>query len=459
MRARASLVSAAVLPLLFFLCSYRDGKSADAYVKRNAQSQPQPQSAPPTLAIYASDPDHIWNRLFRLFYVRHARDGQQYGGDELDPYLWWQTKYLLSGPPHDEALKLLDEFLQQHSERLILDPLRRALFQRDLLAVYEWLSAPSDEHGSGRSQLRQRIAEIIARLALTGDEIGKLPDNYNDATRSHVFPIAYDPANAKEPFLPADVFDSAGPWVCLGEEHGRPVASDHLEFFDGRSVFLVFFQVPGGREKTLEYLAKLRNVPKTWGANPDPLPYLRDGQADAAGLVPYPEPPQFPIGTRMALVRQIVLIDSYGNPTRTNLTESVQMRVYRAIHFDLGGPGTHSQDFFEFKVSREGLLSGRGGGLRAIVPGEKEFAFFRAHGNDVFESEGEKPESEEGIVLLTCSSCHEFAGMHSFISYSRHRFGAGVGTPPKLIESNPDREAAVQIGWIVQHQKLALARP
>jgi hypothetical protein len=159
----------------------------------------------------------------------------------------------------------------------------------------------------------------------------------------------------------------------------------------------------------------------------------------------------------MALVRQIVLIDSDGNPTRTNLTESVQMRVYRAIHFDMGGTGTRSQDFFEFRVSREGLLSGHGGGLRAIVPGEKGFAFFRAHGNDVFESEGEKPESEEGIVLLTCSSCHEFAGIHSFISYSRHRFGAGVGTPPKLVESNPDREAAVQTGWIVQHHKLALA--
>jgi hypothetical protein len=59
--------------------------------------------------------------------------------------------------------------------------------------------------------------------------------------------------------------------------------------------------------------------------------------------------------------------------------------------------------------------------------------------------------------VLTCSGCHEFAGIPSFISYSWHRFGAGVGTPPKLIESNPDREAAVQIGWIVQHHKLALA--
>src|ERR1700758_2792541 len=101
MRARASLVSAAVLLVLFLLCSYRDAKSADTHVKGNAQSQPP--SAPSPQAIYASDPDHIWNRLFRLFYVRHARDGQQYGGNELDPYLWWQTKYLLRGSSHHAA--------------------------------------------------------------------------------------------------------------------------------------------------------------------------------------------------------------------------------------------------------------------------------------------------------------------------------------------------------------------
>jgi hypothetical protein len=452
MRARASLVSAAVLLVLFFPCSYRDGKSADASVKGNVQSQPQSAQA-----IYASDPDHIWNRLFRLFYVRRTGDAMQYGGDELDPYLWLQTKYLLSGSSHDEALKLLDEFLGQNSERAVTDPLRRALFQRDLLAIYDWLSLPRDEQTEGRSDLQKRVTEIIRRLALSKDQVRKLPDNYEDAIRAHLFPTTYDPADPQRPFLPADLFDPKGTWVCLGEQQGRPVASDHLEFFDGRSIFLVFFQVPGGRAKTLEYLAKLRDVPKTWGANPDLLPYLRDGQADAAGLVPYPEPPQFPIGTRMALVRQIVLIDSDGNPTRTTLTESVQMRVYRAIHFDLGGTGTHSQDFFEFRISRKGLLSGQAGGLRAIVPGEKEFAFFRAREDDVFESEGEKPESEEGIVLLSCSSCHDFAGMHSFISYSRHRFGAGIGTPPKLIESNPDREAAVQTGWIAQHHKLALA--
>lgn len=55
----------------------------------------------PDQGVYAPDPDQIWNRMFRVFYVRHAQNGRQYGGDELDPYLWWQTKYLLSGSSHD----------------------------------------------------------------------------------------------------------------------------------------------------------------------------------------------------------------------------------------------------------------------------------------------------------------------------------------------------------------------
>jgi hypothetical protein len=435
MRIAASCLGTGVLVLSFFSLGRPQTGMQDA--GRTELARSQSKGVPnPNQGVYSPDPDHIWNRLFRLFYVRHARNGDQYGGDELDPYLWPQTKYLLSGSSHDEALKLLDEFLQQHLERLILDPLRRALFQRDLLAVYAWLSAPSDEQESGRSELQKRIAEVISRLALAADEIGKLPENYNDAIRAHV-PIRYDSADGNEPFLPADIFDSTGPWACLGEQHGRPVASDHLEFFRGRSVFLVFFQVPGGRSKTLEYLGKLRNIPKAWGPN----------------QVPYPEPPQFPIGTRMALVRQLVLINDHGHPTATHLTESVQIRVYRAIHFDLAGTGAHSQDFSEFTLNRERLFSGQSGGLRAIAHGDREFSFFRSHEIDAFEME-EDPERSEGAELQSCSSCHDAAGMHSFLSYSRERFGPHDVPPPKLIASTPSRESAMQIQWIERHGSL-----
>lgn len=407
------------------------------------------QSSAPDPRIYDSDPDNIWNRLFRLSYVRNDRTGHQYGGDELDPYLWSGTRYLLSGPSHDQALKLLDEFLQQHSEKLILDRVKRAVFQRDLLAVYEWLAARSYEHEEGRSELQQQLAEVIRRIALSADEIEKLPNNYDEAVRTHTFLARYDSARA-EPFLPADLFDEKGPWVCLGEQHGRPVASDHLDFFQGRSAFLVFFQVPGGRSRTLQYLKKLRDIPNTWGPNPD----RRQPVGFAPALVPYPEPPQFPVGTRMALIRRAVLIDDHGQPTTTDLTESVQIRVYRAIHFDLGGTGAHSQDVFEFVLRRKRLFSGQAGGLQPISQGDREFAFFHSHGVDVFEMD-EAPEHSEGLELRSCSNCHEAAGLHSFLSFSRERFGPTDVPPPKLFASTPFRESEVQIQWIKQHGRVA----
>src|SRR5262245_4507746 len=42
------------------------------------------QSAATPHAIYDSNPDHLWNRLHHAFYVRTARNGEEYGRDELD---------------------------------------------------------------------------------------------------------------------------------------------------------------------------------------------------------------------------------------------------------------------------------------------------------------------------------------------------------------------------------------
>jgi len=37
--------------------------------------------------IYDPDPEHPWNRVFGQFYRRIAKDGKEYGMDELDPLL------------------------------------------------------------------------------------------------------------------------------------------------------------------------------------------------------------------------------------------------------------------------------------------------------------------------------------------------------------------------------------
>ncbi|HYL93944.1 MAG TPA: hypothetical protein VEW69_12405, partial [Alphaproteobacteria bacterium] len=216
---------------------------------------------------YAPDPNHIWNRLFHLFYVRTAPNGRQYGGDELDPYLWQQTQYLLTGPSHGDALKLLNEFLDQHAERLITDPLPRALLQCDLWAVHDWLAIPYTEHQREREQLRKPVAEIIQRLALTEEQIRALPDNYAAAVQSKTFPDRYNPGLPDTPFLP-DLFRAGGPWVCLGDQQGRVLPVLHLQEFRGRSAFLVFLRLPGERVEALAYLEKLRSIPSVWAPIP-----------------------------------------------------------------------------------------------------------------------------------------------------------------------------------------------
>jgi len=62
-------------------------------------------------ALYDANPDHLWNWLFNQFYLRTSFDGRQYGGDILDPPLWSETKYLLSGPSNQQAVTRLNQFL------------------------------------------------------------------------------------------------------------------------------------------------------------------------------------------------------------------------------------------------------------------------------------------------------------------------------------------------------------
>ena len=71
--------------------------------------------------LYDRDPNHLWNRLYRALYQRVTSDGKEYGYDELDPLLWWQTKYLLINPANRQAVAVLDEFLSTHGERVIND--------------------------------------------------------------------------------------------------------------------------------------------------------------------------------------------------------------------------------------------------------------------------------------------------------------------------------------------------
>lgn len=360
----------------------------------------QRRLAPP--AVFDPEPNHIWNRTYGCLFVRQSADGTEHGADALDPLLWQETRHLLIGDSHRSALACLDDFLHSRAEHAVQDPIKRAVFQRDLRAVFDWAAA-GDDLPQRRRELEARLAETIRRLALTPEQVRALPDTYAAAVAAQQFAAAYDPRNPQQPFLPPELFRSGGPWVCLSAYSEEPTAIVH---FSGRSRFLVFMRLPSGRDATLAYVRRLRSLP-------EPQLVLGNSGPTLLNLAL----PQFPIGTEVALVRQAIVIDTKGRLVPTTLTESVQVRVYHAITPGrqyinyINGPSSHDQDFFEFRMSRRELFARRNGGLVAVHPGETEYTTFNTHGRDAFEST--TPSDRQTVILERCRGCHSDSGIHS----------------------------------------------
>jgi len=378
-------------------------------------------------ALYDPNPAHIWNRLYAALWVREDSHGGQYDADPLDPPLWLESEYLLAGPSHARALRVLDEFLQTHAENLIRDPLKRAMLQRDLWAVFDWSvkqeSARQMPHYENeRRELQTRLAEALRRLALSPKEIELLPDNYAQAVASGAFAKDYDPAHRERAFLPPDLFDRS--WIYIDsspeEFNSGGVAPSHVQAFSGRSRFLIFMRLPKGRKPTLAYLQALWNFPQPWVQGPD-------SAADQAVI--NPDLPSFPAGTELALVRQMTLFDGQGNLVPTPVTESVQIRVYYAITATLQGccPGDMSiarnsgQDFYQFTLSRAQLFASKADGLRATGRDEKQLSTFQQQGGDLIDEFSEKPALKKTWLpaLQTCLACHSKGGVRSLNSLEK----------------------------------------
>jgi hypothetical protein len=160
-----------------------------------------------TVDIYDADKDHLWNRLHAALYVRLTttrgpneelvpQDHPERHAYELDPMLWQQSRYLLTGPGHKPAVAVLDEFLAKNGEKVIKDPLKRALLQRDLWALFDSVLAnpawfdyteyekhKKDPYKTERAELATRVLKVMRRVALTREQIEALPDNYDAAVR------------------------------------------------------------------------------------------------------------------------------------------------------------------------------------------------------------------------------------------------------------------------------------
>jgi hypothetical protein len=287
--------------------------------------------------LYDANPNHLWNRIHEEFHIRVARDGSEYGLDTVDPLLWRETQHLLRGPSYAGAIRVLDEFLASNGERQIRDHIKRAVFQHDLWAIFDWLALRSESDRTARSALMQRVARVMRRVALSQKDIEALPDSYAAAIASGAF--AAD-ASQPQPRLPRELFSPTGPWVAVGGS--QPLVPQHAAEL-GRSAFIVLWNLPGGSAETREYLQKLWNFPQPFVID-ETFQFARDGEVRAKVNQNLPTVPD---GTQIALVRKMLLIADTGAIVPSNIVESIQLRAF---------PG---RIFSEVRFSRGALFNGR----------------------------------------------------------------------------------------------------
>jgi hypothetical protein len=333
------------------------------------------------------------------------------------------TKYLLSDPSNHEALTILNEFLSTHAENAIRDPLKRAMLQRDLWAIFDWttqcIDCPNQPANRSvvRLNLQTKLVQVIKRLALSQDQIAALPNTYKQAIDTAAFAKAYDSNKHEQSFLPPDLFDPKGPWVAISIRGGDLVAPGHVSGFSGRSVFSIFMHLPGERAATLDYLKTLAAFRNPWLLDPQTRYPIRN-----------PDVPQFPAGTQLALVRRMVLIDSNGELRPTNIIEDLQIRVHRLIPNAIPNmvsldrnEARDALDVYEFKLSRTKLFAHEMGGLHWLSKTDTEFPIFSSHDIDLFEVKVSDLPFERGlrVSLEACVHCHFQPGVHSMLSRGR----------------------------------------
>ena len=334
------------------------------------------RSAPST-GLYDPDAKHLWNRVHRTLNVRTSA-GENFGEDRLDPLVWGDTQHLLTGASHTAALATLDEFIKRRGENLVADPTKRAIFQRDLWAIFDWLAESYGPHQDARRALMTRLARMIRGVALTRDQIDKLPDTYRAAADSRTLPS-----------LPADLDSSSGPWIAIG---GRSsIVPQHASEMS-RSAFQVMWRLPGGAADTAGYLNKLWELPQPFV--PDPS-FTLAGAGERRVKI-NPALPQLPDGAQIALVRSALLIDRDGRVTPSRLVESIQIRTFGS-----------NPPFSEFNMSRAALFAGQSGGLKALRSDDEDLLTFSDKGMDNFEHAAAAGRAVRGNrPLEMCEACH-----------------------------------------------------
>lgn len=379
----------------------------------------------PVQLVYSDDARDPWNRLFsamftrtvvhrktsefadagpatrlgendfRMFPVSNRTFERLEDGDRAVFPFYPSKDFLFGGRPQPLADPRLDSFGKALSDALsdttTRTPVERVLMQADLWAVFDRLSSVDP-----RTPL---VARMIAKLALTRQEIAALPDHYEAARRTLNLP---------------DVFSVGSAWQEIVWFDSRMHDAD-AAFRQATRVF-VRTDVGGAERRAL------LNQLTLLAAHKQPVPpggFERGLQA--LGRI---------IGA--TLVMQMLTIDRDGEIVPTPLVYTVQTRMFAP-----GPDGKPRTVAAEHELSRRLMRSG---------PQKASFrtfnstapAYLPSAGNDYgFASPAMSPVREPilGTLATRCASCHG-AGPHLF-TFSVH---ALEEKPIRLLDQpNDDR--------------------
>jgi hypothetical protein len=421
-------------------------------------SNPQVLVSPYQNTFFDPDPNHPWNQLYGMLFIRPGLDGKLYGLNEMDPLYWSTTRYLLEPPIHQKAVAVLENFIQSNSAQLIKDTLRRALLQRMLWALFDHFALLHENPTPEKREIEVRLVKIMKSVALTDDEIKTLPDNYRLQIDAKSYASIFDSVHGDTPFLP-DTFFSRADWIEVTNGPGPTAAPIHVEAVSCRSAFHVLMNLPGGRTETLAYLKKLHDFEPHWTydwnkvASPARLKFEPTPPGSDPPPWPNPDLPQVPPLTKFALVRTANLINAKGDVVNSHLVETIQIRV---IPSKVAGYDRKSLVFEMFTLDQSKLLKGEGG---LIAMGKDAMSFdmvlnqFMMDSGDHLEKNPDVqiPDRNPGwngkvAQFTTCFSCHSGGpGIFSMNSYTQ-LFGERTLKPPDLREGEGGADAAGRKG-------------
>jgi hypothetical protein len=402
---------------LALLCSAQSGHSQ----RFGSLPKNEPQ------AIYHPDPEDSWNRIFYCLFTQTVKtrlsqdfsegapftstrmmgfpefrvssslferiEGGDGANDPLSPSFLTSAgaAEALVEPRYSMLKRALADALGESRDRPALD---RALMQGDvwaafdILSGYRYIKGPQGESlNERRSELAPLLARFIRKLALTPEEIKRLPDNYAAASGAHRLP---------------DLFGTRSEWMEIRWFPERL----HDESFRFRRVARVFIKAASQPANRQAFLNEFREE-------------VGGGAARLAAV---------------ALVTQSLLIDSNGAVVPSPITFEVQLRSF----IKDGRSNWVRTELGQFEISRKlSLSSPRSGGMVALD--DKVGSYLPSAGNDYSFASPQSShiagfaEPVYAALRTRCVSCHG-PDIKTIVTFAFH---TGPEPPPPVERLNP----------------------